>query len=254
MQHSFSAELAQEYGLLEAVIINHLAYWVEHNRANGKSYYDGAHWTFNSISAFAEIFPYATENQLRRAIKKLKDEGVIRTGVFNKVAYDRTTWYTFTADFIESHPFIWQKTQIEVCKNTNRSVQKHKPIPISKQDNKQNNKVSVETQSVYDRFIEGFEKNPNQCKLTDKRRKLIERRLKDCGQEMVEQAIDKVASDPFYRGENDRGWTATLEFILKSYEQVERLSQLQPRKPKESETDDFDWSAKLIANENRRGY
>lgn len=43
---------------------------------------------------------------------------------------------------------------------------------------------------------------------------------------MLEKAIRSVADMPFYRGDNDRGWQADLDFIINSYEKVERLSQL----------------------------
>ena len=46
---------------------------------------------------------------------------------------------------------------------------------------------------------------------------------------MLIKAIDSVADDPFYMGDNDRGWTADLDFVIRSYEQVERLSNLKER-------------------------
>ena len=38
MQHSFNIELAKEYGILEAIIINNLFFWIEKNKANNVSY------------------------------------------------------------------------------------------------------------------------------------------------------------------------------------------------------------------------
>ena len=34
MQHSFDVELAQKYGLLEAIILNNLNFWIAKNEAN----------------------------------------------------------------------------------------------------------------------------------------------------------------------------------------------------------------------------
>ncbi len=63
----------------------------------------------------------------------------------------------------------------------------------------------------------------NRYKLSPTRRDLILRRLKDAGYNMICAAIVGYARDPFYVGENDRGWVASLdEYILRSYEKVEK--------------------------------
>ena len=125
MQHHFDVELAKQYGMVEAVLLDHFEYWIELNRANGKNYFEGRYWTFNSMKAFAEIFPYLSEKKIRNALKNLQDAGLIMTGNFNKSAYDRTLWYTFS-DFAES---ILPKRQMEVAEKANQNSQKGEPIP-----------------------------------------------------------------------------------------------------------------------------
>ena len=125
MQHHFDVELAKQYGMVEAVLLNHFEYWIELNRANGKNYFEGRYWTFNSMKAFAEIFPYLSEKKIRNALKNLQDAGLIMTGNFNKSAYDRTLWYAFS-DFAES---ILPKRQMEVAEKANQNIQKGEPIP-----------------------------------------------------------------------------------------------------------------------------
>lgn len=123
-----------------------------------------------------------------------------------------------------------------------------KMIPNNKEDNKTNkeeinkeesDKVAVEVQRTYDLFIEKFGKNPNTFKLTPKRQKKIKARLKDCGETMLREAIENTAKNEFYRGENERGWKADLDFILRSYEQVERLANIESEEP-ERELDYWD--------------
>jgi len=58
-------------------------------------------------------------------------------------------------------------------------------------------------------------------KLTDKRRDKVRARLKDAGYEMVRSAIINCGKNDFYRGDNDRKWYATLDWICNSYEKVE---------------------------------
>lgn len=87
-------------------------------------------------------------------------------------------------------------------------------------------KDSKEIQEIYDYFIKRFSKNPNQYKLTDVRKVKIKARLKDAGKEMLKQAIKNTSQSKFHRGDNGTGWQADLDFIIRSYEQVERLSNL----------------------------
>ena len=36
MEHSFNIELAKEYGILEAILLKNIWFWIEKNRANEK--------------------------------------------------------------------------------------------------------------------------------------------------------------------------------------------------------------------------
>lgn len=94
--HYFNTEIAEKYGMVEATILNHLQYWIAKNTQNNKNYHDGRYWTFHSIQAFCKLFPYLTAKKIRNAIKKLEDAKVLIKGNFNKLKYDRTTWYALT--------------------------------------------------------------------------------------------------------------------------------------------------------------
>lgn len=93
----------------------------------------------------------------------------------------------------------------------------------NKKENKKENNI-VEIQSIYDLYIKSFNKNPNTYKLTPKRKIKIRARLKDAGQELLEKAIINTSKSDFHRGDNERGWQADLDFIIRSYEQVEKLA------------------------------
>lgn len=95
-KHILDIGVAQLVGTNAALILENISYWCEHNAANNANLHDGHYWTYNSTKAFGELFPYMTVNVIRTALKKLKDNGLILTGNFNKSAYDRTTWYTLT--------------------------------------------------------------------------------------------------------------------------------------------------------------
>ena len=137
MEHHFNVELAKEYGILEAIILNNLQHWIEKNRANGKNYHDGHYWTYNSAKAFSELFPYASQKQIRKALQNLIAEGIIQTGNYNKNPYDRTLWYSFT----ENGDSIFQMVKIDVPKRENGNDLEGQPIPDNKPDNKTNYKL-----------------------------------------------------------------------------------------------------------------
>ena len=125
MQHHFDVDLATRYGIAEAILLNHLEYWIEHNRANQKNFFEGRYWTFNSNKALREIFPYLSEKKIRNALNHLQEEGLILTGNFNKLSYDRTLWYALT----EKGKSILPKGQMEVYETANGSNRKGEPIP-----------------------------------------------------------------------------------------------------------------------------
>lgn len=124
---------------------------------------------------------------------------------------------------------VLRKILIPLAK-TLRGVSKNTKTPISENTKENNTSINntinnnVEIQSIYDHFIKKFNKNPNTYKLTDQRKRKIKARLKDAGSDMLTKAIDNTAVSEFHRGENDRGWCADLDFIIRSYEQVERLA------------------------------
>lgn len=95
-------------------------------------------------------------------------------------------------------------------------------------NNTDNNNVDLQKQVrlVYSFFIQQFNKNPNKYKLSKQRVLKIKARLKDAGEEMLMSAIQNTASSGWHRGDNDRGWEADLDFIIRSYEQVEKLANM----------------------------
>ena len=125
MHHSFDIDLAEAYGILEAILLNHFQHWIKHNAANEKHYHDGRYWTFNTVKAFAELFPYASAKQIRTALNRLIDAGVLMTGNYNKTTYDRTLWYAFTDEGLTICPI----RQMDVAKKKNGCAKKGKPIP-----------------------------------------------------------------------------------------------------------------------------
>ena len=147
MQHSFDVEIAEKYGVSEAILLQHLWFWIEKNKANEVNFYDGSYWTYNSTKAFVKLFPYMTQRQIQNTLKRLKDKGIIKTGNYNKSAYDRTLWYAFT----ELGKSIMQKCKMENTNLSNGLHEKVTPIPDINTD--------INTDNIYSENMQLVESN-----------------------------------------------------------------------------------------------
>ncbi len=92
---------------------------------------------------------------------------------------------------------------------------------------------SEDIQLIYDCYIKEFDKNPLYYKLTAKRISKIKERLNDAGSEMLTKAIENAVLSDFYMGNNDRGWTIDLDWIISSYENTEKALNQNPSKSPE---------------------
>lgn len=125
MEHSFDINVARKIGIVEAILLKHIYFWVEKNRANGAELIDGHHWTYNSRKAFTELFPYLSARQIQYALSKLEKLGYILTSNYNESKYDRTLWYTITSEGVA----ILQNCQMDMTKVSNGIDENVKPIP-----------------------------------------------------------------------------------------------------------------------------
>lgn len=125
-RHSFDPEIAKQVGVNAAVIYQNILWWAERNAANNKHNHEGLWWTYNSVSAFAELFPYLTSKQIRTSLDRLEKQGLILSGSFNKSAYDRTKWYAPTRP-IGEHDLPIGANEIDL---------KGEPIPVINTDHK----------------------------------------------------------------------------------------------------------------------
>lgn len=96
IDHHFRVDIAEKYGVDIAVFLHDVFYWVHHNWANQKHFYDGRYWTYNTMAAFCEVHPYWSRRQIERIIATCKAEDLLLVGCFNKDSRDRTSWYTLS--------------------------------------------------------------------------------------------------------------------------------------------------------------
>ena len=133
MVNSFDTEVAMDVGINAAILYKNIQYWCEHNRTNGHHYHDGYYWTFNSMKAYAEQFPYLSEAQVRQALKILESKGYIKSGNYSKQSYDRTKWYAdirnLSMQSKESEDSICYPSQMDLTQMANGFDTESEPIP-----------------------------------------------------------------------------------------------------------------------------
>ena len=99
MRHSFNTDVAERYGLQEAILLDWIVFWLVENERNERNFYEGRCWVFNSAKALAEKFHYLTPNTIQKTLKRLEDAGIIISGNFNKNKFDRTKWYSIADEY-----------------------------------------------------------------------------------------------------------------------------------------------------------
>lgn len=88
--------------LNEAIVLNQLNYWIEINKKAEKNLIDGKYWVYNSYSDWRiNNFPYWSEKTIQRAFTRLENKGVVISANYNKLAIDKTKWYTIDTDKLQ---------------------------------------------------------------------------------------------------------------------------------------------------------
>ena len=95
MQYSFDVQEALDYGVDEAIMIWNLRFCILKNKANGKHFYEGRTWTYNTNEAFQKLFPFWKKGAIERLLIRMLEKNIIVKGNFNTNKYDRTCWYAF---------------------------------------------------------------------------------------------------------------------------------------------------------------
>ena len=152
MYHSFDVNIAKQYGIQSAILLQHLYFWIEKNKANNKHCHKDMYWTYNSKKAFAELFPYMTERQIDYALNKLIDEELVITDNFNQDGRDRTLWYGIT----NKGYTILQNCEMQFTNLLNANDKIVEPLPNNKLTNTNKESISkdIHKESLKDEIDE----------------------------------------------------------------------------------------------------
>lgn len=247
MEHSFNTGIAKVVGIEGAILLKHLFYWVQKNYGNGKHYYDGSYWTYNSVRGFGIIFDYLNQKQISRILNNLIKGGYIKTGNYNANKMDRTMWYAFTengmrlmnengfaldgnADSAKEGNALYQNEEMHLPKMGNGNTEKGKcNTNIVTDKNKKDINLPtnvgmsqsdpVDYERLKDYFNEELVKHnsviPKLASVTDRRRQSIKARVREHGKTALMGVIVKAAASAFLNGRNGRAFVASFDWLIK---------------------------------------
>ncbi len=257
--HSFSVEQAILFTQEGATLLQHHYFWHKKNKANGKNFHDGRYWSFNSASAFTEVFPYLSEKQIRSMHANFIECGILVRGNYNKYGFDRTQWFALT-DFGVSLFENWNLQEAYtvlqnvkwVLLNVKSKSQKVKSmylkgitIPVVKTDINTDNKTDSKEGEI--------EISPSPVSVSDfeKEKKEMQAKIEKLEKEKAELANEKLylqnksasAADKDIHSGGGGGGENSLENEVNAKEinwhhegeaaqVVEEISVAEPKKPK----------------------
>lgn len=201
MEHHFNIDVANDFGIEEAIILHSIFFWLSKNASNNKHFYDGLYWFYNSKKAFVEMFPYMNETKIFRLLKNLEEKGLIAKGNYSKDKWDKTNWYALTKngiDYMVRNGYknndlqsLLQNDTIERVKMNDGACQNERCInnyytDIDTNRNKEEDtKVSpkkIDYQAIVDCWNEHNGKKLGKVtKITERRKKAIKKALDDNG-------------------------------------------------------------------------
>ena len=233
-------ELATVIGLNEAIILQQMQYWIKKSEHN----FDGKTWIYNSVSQWKKQFPFWSESTIDRTIRSLDKLGLLFIGNYNRDRRDRTKWYSINysqLDNIMKNAF----SQNDECNLSNcdnaisqvdpmQDVNLTKPLPkITTKITTNNNTSSCDDKSkpektdvidfdlVMDAYNDAVENRlPQIQKMTTARKNAVKKLLKELEQPTFQNLANYFYdfvdhAKPFYFGENDRGWRADFDYIVR---------------------------------------
>ena len=210
-KHFFTYYPALSYvlGTNDALLVSNLLYWQSLGAKND--------WTYKK-SKDMQIETGLSENQQVAVINRCIQRGFLV--VVNK-GIPQTRHYNIDIKKLANHINKSPKTTelvLLLSKKPNiknqRTITKRSKDPIKEID------------SIYATYLNAFNLTPNDCRLTPKRRLLINERLEQLGYKRVCAAIENCAASSLYNGEKDGVNKGTIEFIFKDYETTENMANM----------------------------
>lgn len=232
LNHSFSVEHAELYGIECAIIIHHFQFWIEQNQKLGKNFHDERTWCYQTQKEISAVYPYWNRDKVQAILKKLVDEGVLIKGNYNNSQFDKTQWYAFKDEKMFT---IVRNCTIESAESLTplrKTAQSYKDIDTKEKDTKEDNIVapsgalSADADDLTSFFIQKLKERKADIKIPDKKKwaQEIDRmiRIDKRDPKKIRAMIDWIHRDSF--------WSTTILSTKKLREQYDQIELQAKRK------------------------
>ena len=129
--------LARIIGFSEAVIITQLHQWIEYNKKHKKNYEDGYYWTYGSMEKWHEEYfdILGSIKTLRRVFNRLEKKGYLIVSNYNKLKFDKTSWYRVNYEKFNSLKKEYRDGQNDHTDEDEMTISQVDKMTISQVDN-----------------------------------------------------------------------------------------------------------------------
>ncbi len=227
LNHSFSVEHAELYGIECAIIIHHFQFWIEQNKRLGKNFYEGKTWVYQTQKEIAAVYPYWSEDVVYKLLKKMVVKGILIKKNFNRSQFDRTQWYAFSDEMRFSIPSNDGMESVDLRNGNRKTTESIYDIDTKEKDTKQiENKatgvaLSAEADDLLNFFIEKIKERKSDFKFPknlNRWKKEIDEmiRLDKRDPKKIRAMIDWIHKDSF--------WCSNIlspEKLRKQYDQID---------------------------------
>lgn len=131
--HIINPTLASKIGTETALILQQMKYWI--SKCGKQISASKELFIYNSLHSWKDQFPYMSEYKIRKSIKYLEDNGIIKSVKVNAHRWNHTKWYT-----IDHQKYSLLSEDIDNsaldCKNTSTKIPSNRNLKMfSKQKN-----------------------------------------------------------------------------------------------------------------------
>lgn len=234
-------KLAVKVGLNEAIILQQIHYWC----MRSEHVINGEKWFFKSMEQWEAEMPFFSNSTLKRAIKNLVDQNLIKSAKLGKEfgkSFDNTKWYTICTEnpllnpSAQSNDHCLSDSTNRLGQNDPKGLGQNDPMGMGQNDPNTNIKITTETTSknksarlradidaVWDYYDQKVNKSFGlRFTLRDDVKKMIKTRLLKNSVDDLKRGVDGIVSSDFHIGNNpDKKLWLKPDLIFRSDSQLE---------------------------------
>lgn len=172
-------------GADRALVLQQLNYWL----VRSKHIHAGRYWVYNTVEAWQVQFPWLSQSTVRRILAYLEQEGLILTGNYNRVATDRTKWYTIddaaVGALLAASPLVKppdpsaHSEQMQDAKSSSWSAQNERTQPLDLDNSNQRDRSEISAETTQRVPTERSKATPAEIDATAEHSSVIRRYLTD---------------------------------------------------------------------------